>query len=104
VLLSNPPYLANKSSRLYGKKGNLHTEFDHERLARLTRECKHKWLISYDDCLEVRELYKDFAHIHEIELVYSMNNVKQRRKKEGKELVITNYPLDFPWGKGKKID
>ena len=89
----DPPYLANRQSRLYGKKGNLHTFFDHNRFAKLMQDCSHQWLITYDDCEQVRENF-DFAFIYEWELQYGMNNYKQKQAKKGNELFITNYPMD----------
>ena len=89
----DPPYLANSQSRLYGKKGDLHTFFDHNRFAKLMQDCPHQWLITYDDCEQVRENF-DFAFIYEWELQYGMNNYKQKQAKKGNELFITNYPMD----------
>jgi DNA adenine methylase len=89
----DPPYLANRQSRLYGKKGNLHTFLDHNRFAKLMQNCPHQWLITYDDCEQVRENFA-FAFIYEWELQYGMNNYKQKQAKKGNELFITNYPMD----------
>ncbi|MEA5469282.1 DNA adenine methylase [Spirulina sp. 06S082] len=88
----DPPYLAATSSRLYGKRGNLHTSFDHHRFANLLKDCPHQWLITYDDSPEIRENFK-FAYIHEWELQYGMNNYKQKTAGKGRELMITNYPV-----------
>ena len=89
----DPPYLSNTKSRLYGKKGNLHLDFDHNRFAELMSKCKHQWLITYDDCEEVRDNFS-FAYIYEWELQYGMNNYKQKKAKKGNELFITNYPVN----------
>ena len=86
----DPPYLSKKHSRLYGEKGKLHTSFDHERFADDLRKCKHRWLLTYDDSEEVRELFQ-FATIVEWELQYGMNNFKQATAAKGKELFIKNY-------------
>jgi DNA adenine methylase len=89
----DPPYLSNCDSKLYGKKGNLHTFFDHKRFAQLMKDCPHKWLITYDDCEEVRSNFS-FAFIYEWKLQYGMNNYKQEKAKKGDELFITNYPVN----------
>jgi DNA adenine methylase len=89
----DPPYLSNRESKLYGKKGNLHTFFDHKRFAELMKDCPHKWLITYDDCEEVRNNFA-FAFIYEWTLQYGMNNYKQKKAKKGDELFITNYPAN----------
>jgi len=89
----DPPYLSNRDSKLYGKKGNLHTFFDHKRFAQLMQNCPHQWLITYDDCEEVRSNFS-FAFIYEWKLQYGMNNYKQEKAKKGDELFITNYPVN----------
>jgi DNA adenine methylase len=89
----DPPYFKSRKSRLYGKRGNLHESFDHERFAKNMRKCKHKWLITYDDSLEIRELF-DFANIKEYTLQYGMNNYKKNRAEKGKEIFIFNYDID----------
>ncbi|MDQ7024124.1 MAG: DNA adenine methylase [Anaerolineae bacterium] len=86
----DPPYLSKTHSRLYGKKGKLHTSFDHQRLADALKKCPHRWLLTYDDSEEVRELFQ-FANIIEWELQYGMNNYKQKTAAKGKELFIKNY-------------
>jgi len=88
----DPPYLESTKSRLYGKRGFLHTSFDHERFADNMRKCNHKWLITYDDNPEIRDLF-DFANIYEWELQYGMNNYKQEKAEKGRELFISNYEV-----------
>lgn len=90
----DPPYLSTTKSKLYGKKGNLHTTFDHERFAENMETCKHKWLITYDNSPEIKKLFS-FANIHEWELQYGMNNYKQASASKGKELFISNYDIQF---------
>ncbi|MBE0410560.1 MAG: DNA adenine methylase [Anaerolineales bacterium] len=89
----DPPYYSTTQSRLYGKKGDLHQHFDHQRFADYMRKCDHKWLITYDDCLEVRELF-NFAYLVPWNLQYGMNNFKQGSAGIGQELFISNYPLE----------
>jgi DNA adenine methylase len=86
----DPPYYSATKSRLYGKNGTLHTEFDHHRLAENLKSCPHQWLITYDDSPQIRELF-DFAQIYPWELQYGMNNYQQGRAAKGKELFICNY-------------
>lgn len=89
----DPPYLSKTLSKLYGKRGDLHTCFDHSRFAKLMSECSHKWLITYDNCEQVRRSFS-FAYIYEWELQYGMNNYKQEKAEKGKELFISNYPIE----------
>ncbi|MGI6278126.1 MAG: DNA adenine methylase, partial [Brevefilum fermentans] len=86
----DPPYFSTKESKIYGKGGDLHANFDHFRFAKIMRECEHKWLITYDDCNEIRELFS-FAHIIPWSLQYGMNNFGKASAKKGNELFICNY-------------
>ena len=78
----DPPYYTTTKSKLYGKNGDLHLNFDHKRFADNMKKCKHLWLITYDDCIEIRKLF-GFANILQWELQYGMTTRK------GKELLIT---------------
>jgi DNA adenine methylase len=89
----DPPYLKATKKRLYGKDGDLHLAFDHERFAENMKKCNHKWLITYDDAPKIRELFS-FAHIFEWDLQYGMNNYMQEHANKGKELMIYNYDID----------
>ncbi|MCF4970198.1 DNA adenine methylase [Nostoc sp. CMAA1605] len=97
-LFLDPPYFSATKSKLYGKDGDLHTSFDHQRFAEILKQCHHQWLITYDDSPQIRENLK-YAHIYEWELQYGMNNYKQGKAAKGKELFITNYKF-----KGKYND
>jgi len=55
------------------------TEDDHIRLAELLKHTHHKWVLSYDACLQVQELYK-WAMIETLDVSYSINTA--RRKQE----------------------
>ena len=77
----DPPYIIE--SKLYGYKGDMHTDFDHEELARVLRT-KSRWILSYNDSEEIRRLY----HGYEIltpQWVYGMANDKRSR-----EVLIVN--------------
>lgn len=88
----DPPYYSTTGSRLYGKNGDLHLSFEHERFANTMKQCNHRWLITYDDTPEVRRLF-DFANILPWSLQYGMNNYKQGSAGKGNELFISNYEL-----------
>jgi DNA adenine methylase len=91
VIYLDPPYYGNKKSRLYGKRGSLHFEFDHLRLLEEIKKTPHRVLITYDDNEFIRELYKDF-YIVEWNLKYGMSSFTGKNKK-ATELLIANFPL-----------
>lgn len=91
-LFLDPPYYTATASRLYGRKGELHLHFDHDRFAQAVCACPHKWLITYDNCPEIRQRFKDY-YIVEWQLQYGMNNYKQSSARPGKELFIANYDI-----------
>lgn len=100
-LFLDPPYFGSMKSKLYGKNGNLHTTFNHEKFAENMKKCEHKWLITYDDCQEVRGLFSfKEAHFYEWKTKYGMTNVAREVIQKSSELLITNYKL--PTVKQKK--
>ncbi len=89
----DPPYYSATKSALYGKNGNLHKIFDHERFAEVLKRTNHKWLITYDDSEYIRDLFS-FANIKKWNLTYGMRNVGNNGNQKGNELFISNYPLE----------
>jgi DNA adenine methylase len=77
LLFLDPPYFI--SSKLYGNKGDLH-DLDHERLYQVL-STKTKWILTYNDCEYIRNLYKDYKII-DVQWSYSMT------KKGSSEIVI----------------
>jgi len=86
----DPPYWGNKSSKLYGINGDLHSGFDHDRFAEVCRRSTHKLAITLDNCPEVLEAFDGF-NIEPFDLQYGMNNYRQASAAIGKEVLITNY-------------
>jgi DNA adenine methylase len=86
----DPPYYAASKSKLYGKNGILHTQFDHEELFSVVKDSKHNWLITYDNSDHIKNLYKDFYQL-EWTLQYGMTNSLSAA---GNELLIANYDLN----------
>ncbi len=80
----DPPYLIKSS--LYGKKGDAHKNFDHEGLANILK-VRDQWLLSYNDCKEIRDLYSGF-YIKELNWKYGMSN-----DKFSKEIIIFSEDL-----------
>lgn len=92
----DPPYFKATKSKLYGKNGTLHTNFDHVEFARDIKQCNHSWLITYDDSPEILSNFSpaEEFHVQKWELQYGMNNYKQEKAVKGNELFIANYILE----------
>jgi DNA adenine methylase len=88
----DPPYYVATKSKLYGKKGDLHTAFDHAQFAMNLKTCSHRWLITYDDSATIRENFS-FANLYEWQMQYGMNNYMQGKAEKGNELFITSYEV-----------
>ncbi|MGQ9828959.1 MAG: DNA adenine methylase [Roseiflexus sp.] len=88
----DPPYLVATKSKLYGRNGILHENFDHIEFAEAMKKCRHSWLITYDDSPEIHQNFQ-FAFVYRWKLQYGMNNYRQGRSEKGAELFISNYPL-----------
>ena len=82
----DPPYLI-KNDNLYGHKGNTHKYFNHEELAEILKK-RSKWILSYNDCSQVRDLYKN-SQIIKPKWGYSMS-----QNKKSKELLIISSDLE----------
>ena len=90
----DPPYHLEKGSKLYGKNGDLHKDFDHDRFYKFADDlhstfdkCKHQsWMICYNDCEWVREKYKDY-HIIPLEWSYGTSSKSSEVVIIPKELV-----------------
>ena len=66
----DPPYYV-KGGELYHHSFG---EADHIRMAEMLKNTKHSWVLSYDDCPEVRELYR-WARIEAFDANYTINGV-----------------------------
>ena len=90
----DPPYFVATKSKLYGKRGNLHTSFNHADFACNLQKNQHKWLVTYDNSAEIRNNFS-FANLYEWELQYGMNNYMQGSAAKGQELFISNYEANL---------
>ena len=75
LLFLDPPYYLDGRSNLYGKSGDMHEGFPHEVLFRVV-ETRSNWIMTYNDCDYIRDLYKDFMIIP-AEWSYGMNKTKK---------------------------
>jgi DNA adenine methylase len=81
LLFLDPPYKLEKGSKLYGTKGDLHISFDHQKLFDTVKKYKN-WIMTYNDCEFIRNLYKDYIILDE-SWAYGMN-----KSKKSSEIVI----------------
>lgn len=82
----DPPY--------FETEGHYAVEFrkeDHIRLRDALTASQGKWLVSYNDCAHIRELYQDYT----IEAVRRLNNLAQRYDSGSAyaEVLIANYDI-----------
>lgn len=78
----DPPYY--KTEHYYG---NLFSLEDHEKLRDILSKIKGKFILSYNNCPYIKELYKDFY----IEEVSRNNNLKYNDNNKYEELIIRNF-------------
>jgi len=71
ILYLDPPYF-NKGSELYQYSFTIE---EHEYLAHLLERSSHDWVLSYDDCPEIRKLYS-WASIEKINANYTIRNAR----------------------------
>lgn len=72
ILYLDPPY--------FHRGGDLYQcgfQEEHARLATALRKTRHSWLLSYNDCPEVRDLYS-WAYCHPLDVNYSITAVKDK--------------------------
>jgi DNA adenine methylase len=91
LLFLDPPYYLEKKSKLYGNNGDMHENFDHVALFNILKNknevsgtigSKKHWIMTYNNCDYIKNLYKDFIII-ETCWSYGMNN-----SKESSEIII----------------
>jgi DNA adenine methylase len=94
-IYGDPPYLVD--SKLYGRRGDLH-DIDHILLLELLGS-RDNWMLSYNDCAEVRKLYRGFHIVDDrdgLSWQYGMS-----KSKKSKELLILSK--DLPERLGLKV-
>lgn len=83
-LYCDPPYLVK--SNLYGPRGNLHKGFDHAWLAKVLRNHKGGWLLSYNNHPRILELYAGF------DISFPSWQYGMTKDKTSKEVLIHKLP------------
>ena len=79
LVYADPPYYID--TYIYGKNGDMHENFNHAAFADTIKK-RSDWIVSYNDCEYIRELYKD-CRIFEAKWSYGMN-----AKKASSEIII----------------
>lgn len=83
----DPPYYVKGSRRLYA---NFYNHDDHARIAEIMYQARTAWLVSYDDQLPIRRLYRSFR-TRRYRLTYTA-----RERSEGNEVLIFSNDLIIP--------
>lgn len=87
LIYLDPPYYIQGTS-LY----QCGFEKDHERLAESLKDTTHAWVLSYDDCPEIRDLYQ-WANIETTSVGYSIN---AKKTSEGRESIMKDELIISP--------
>jgi DNA adenine methylase len=92
MLLIDPPYF-EKGPSLYM---NGMSSRDHLTLAAMMRRRQDKaWIMTYDDCPEIRAMYADWAQIRPFKLRYSASE-----RRHGREIMIAPKGMKLPTEQG----
>jgi DNA adenine methylase len=88
----DPPYAESRQFAAYNVTFDEH---DHIRLAKILKETKFKFLLTYDDCEFIRNLYS-WCHQFDRTWTYSVANSKVHHnpRESGNELFISNFKPD----------
>jgi len=84
----NPPYVSTES--YYKNIGEFGIK-EHKKLAFILKSIQGKFLLSYNDCDIIRELYGDFKIVPTKEIEYSLGKNVHKKSKRVKEVFILNY-------------
>ena len=90
LMYLDPPYYHADQKRAYTQP--FETQ-DHIRLAEQLANTPYMFCLSYDDCEEIRELYK-WANLYDVSWLYNTDNRPGKQRKACKELIITNYIVE----------
>ena len=87
----DPPYVVAEKKKYYRNNFNYEKHNQLANVCNIINDGGGKFLISYDDKPEIRELYKDF-YLSTVDTKYMGANSEHRGKVKS-ELVITNYKI-----------
>ena len=84
----DPPYVGTENCYKNKRIFNLD---DHKRLYKSLKRLKGRFLLSYNDCGFIRELYKDFKIVESGKINYTLGSNFHKQRKTVSELFIMNY-------------
>ena len=86
----DPPY--DIKDNLYGRKGDIHKRFDHDKFAEDCDRHTADMMVSYNSSQLVKDRFKDWVAA-EFDLTYTMRSVGEymRDQQQRKELLLLNY-------------
>ena len=86
--------LVNLDPPYFGKGPDLYTNFyrpeDHSALAKAIRTIKRRWMVTYDDAVEIRKIYASYP------TYTSALNYSAQEKKVGSELLVLDPAVIVP--------
>lgn len=82
----DPPYVT-KGKQLYR---NYFSEKDHRELSKLIKNCNHPWVVTYDICDLVAQIYQEYRH-SELNIRYSANI-----KRNAQEYIFFSNEVSIP--------
>lgn len=83
LFVIDPPYY-HKGSSLYT---NFYRPEDHAAVGQVITNLKSPWLLTYDNCPEISQIYQEFRQ-HTFNINYSLQN-----KRKGDELLVTSSDI-----------
>ena len=87
LVYADPPYML-ENQNLYGDRSNPRAEFDHGGLRETLQRRGGRWLLSYNDCESIRDLYRKIGVIAIPRWRYGMS-----RNKSSREILILSDEL-----------
>ena len=89
----DPPY--DIKDNLYGKKGDIHKKFDHDKFAKDCDDHTADMMISYNSSQLIKNRFKDWNAV-EFDLTYTMRSVGDYMSDQQtrKELLLLNYGIE----------
>jgi DNA adenine methylase len=91
LLYVDPPYFQPPKKKHYN---NGFSQEDHLRLMNSLRQTDHAFLLSYEDCEEIRDMYS-WAHVYNLTFPYRVGDSTTTglKRSHGKEVIVSNRLL-----------